>query len=420
MHAEPGCASSSIVFASWFPQGLLEVRKLAADAIQGTLLVWQEAPRKCGAVSPPYHPYQPAALLEQMEGGDIHLQQSLTAAPPCCAICDVGEPASTPHIWWFSAGEPMPAAKPLAMRVGAVTAYIMCLHFIASHGRQRFWREFDRAFIRQVPDHNVSQSYARKFALKWYTQFEKEGHVFEKVRRRPSMPANEVRMLGDLLMQGYKVVITVKTPVGRGANKTLEDVRISRQRYYKSIAEFIKRNPVVQEKMDKYKIKSPKTLLRLLHKYCPRLRRRVVRPRAPLNPEQVLSRKKCVFSLLPRVGMYVMPGLDLLLHYLYRSCWVDSKKYYIFPRDMVVWAPADVDMTDPDPRLQQGTKMLDLCVNYYVVVNALLGCVYFEYVHGTTDHEGDPNFETFNVSAPNPPPPPPTAHKNLYELPHPA
>lgn len=36
--------------------------------------------------------------------------------------------------------------------------------------------------------------------------------------------------------------------------------------------------------------------------------------------------------------------------------------------------------------------------NYYVVVNAILGCVYFEYVYGTTAHEEDPYYEEFMVS----------------------
>lgn len=287
-----------------------------------------------------------------------------------------------------------------------------------SHNKERFWKEFHLEFARRAPHHNVSKSYQRKFAKRWVNSFSSLGHVFERVRRKPNMRREEVQRIGELLMKGYKVKITVQKLKGRGANKWQEPVREERQRYYRSIKEFVERNPEVLESMNRCHITSTQTLRRLLRQHCPRLRRGVHHPRAPLNEVQKRDRNKCVYRLLFKVGTFVMPGLDLLLHMLYRVCWIDSKKYYIFPRGQKVWAPAGADMTDPDPRLKQGvTGKTWLCVNYYVVVNAILGCVYFEYVYGTTAHEEDPNYEEYTVSSsPTPTPHPSTVHKSWCKL----
>jgi hypothetical protein len=94
--------------------------------------------------------------------------------------------------------------------------------------------------------------------------------------------------------------------------------------------------------------------------------------------------------------MGVSTGVDPLLHYLSRVCWIDARTYYIEPTVQSVYAPGDADMTDIDDRVPR-KKWAGPKVHYYCVVNALLGPVYFEYTTGTTDHQEDPNYQPYMV-----------------------
>jgi hypothetical protein len=99
--------------------------------------------------------------------------------------------------------------------------------------------------------------------------------------------------------------------------------------------------------------------------------------------------------------MYCGVGVDPLVHYLSRVCWIDSKVYYIGPMDRLVYAPPGVDMTDVDPRATR--KSQPQKVVYYAVVNAVLGPIYFEWMTGTTDHHLDPHgHEHYTVRPPHP------------------
>lgn len=294
----------------------------------------------------------------------------------------------------------MPAAHPKSVRAAAVMAYLICLHILESSGRERFWAEFHLKFRELAPDHNVTKAYQRKFARKWYTCFRDNYHVDERPRRKQNMPSHEVKAIGRALMKGRTVEVEMKIVRGRGKSKTSEVCKIVRKRWFRSIKEFVKLNPWVEKKLLDYNI-TQKTLLRHLRRECPQLVRATTHPRAPMNERQMASRKTGSARLLQMARTCVTPQLTHLMHYLLRVCWIDSKTYYIGPKPRKVWARRGEDMTDVDPR---GSQKNSVKVVWYIVVNALLGPIYFEYVTGTTDFHQEAHFQEYKVSCTCTPP----------------
>jgi hypothetical protein len=286
----------------------------------------------------------------------------------------------------------MPAAHPLSVRIAIVVSYFACLHYAVEFGLDVFWDAVEVYFICLAPFHRVCDSYFRKFALKWVARFCATGSVQTITQRSPKLPDDIARKLAEKLLAGYTVEVEVEMRVGRKRKRSV--VKEQRQLWYRSIREFIARNPDVQQLLQEWNV-SPRTLLRRMHAVA-KLSRRVLHPRAPLTDEHMRHRKHVCSKLL---GMSASTGLDPLIHYLSRVCWIDSKVYYIGPRDCLVYAKAGVDMTHIDRRVTKN-KSKQIKVVYYAVVNALLGPVYFEYVTGTSNHEQDPHYKQYKVRLP--------------------
>ena len=70
-----------------------------------------------------------------------------------------------------------------------------------------------------------------------------------------------------------------------------------------------------------------------------------------------------------------------------------QKKFWVCPKTHKVWRFAGLNDTDVDPRNRDEIKIV-----YYIVVNAILGPVYFEFVTGTSEHEQDPYSRIYMVS----------------------
>ena len=291
-------------------------------------------------------------------------------------------------VWYFSTCARMPAAKGLHARIAAVKAYYIASPLLESKKMKEGWELFNEKFAELARDNGVSKDYRRKFASKWVTRFEKQGDVHELPRRKPSMPSEVARELGEQLMEGREVGYTAEVKRGK---KVVKEQRRKRL-WYRSIGEFCATNAGVKKKMAQYKIKHSKTLLREIRKACPELKRGQT-----LTAGHKLERKRFAFKLLGMVGVGVVPsGLDLLRHYLYRCIWIDSKTLYVSPQIMKVWAPKGADMTDYDERVPRNKKPAKIV--YYIAVNAILGPVYFELVTGTAKHEEDPFYQQYTVS----------------------
>lgn len=298
----------------------------------------------------------------------------------------------------------MPAAHPLHVRVASVVAYILCFHIAIEYGWQAFWLAFVACFEALEPTHQVGATYLRRFAGAWVSQFIKLGHVLERRRQRHKMPDSVVERIGNALLEGYDVLVEVG--VERGV-----PVMEVRHRWYRSIGEFVGRNEWVDDLLKQHGEMTLRTLRRRLHQVMKgKLRKRWLHPRAPLTEEHKWERLNLCYRLL---GMGVSTGVDPLLHYLSRVCWIDAKTYYIEPGLQSVFAPADADMTEVDDRVSR-KKWGGPKVHYYCVVNALLGPVYFQYMTGSTAHNEDPCHQMYMVR----PPPPPLrfcSPQRLYE-----
>jgi hypothetical protein len=290
----------------------------------------------------------------------------------------------------------MPAAHPLAVRVAAVVAFCACFHYAVEYDLEVFWAAVEVFMTALVPDHTVAAGYLHRFVDKWVAQFVALGHVFERTRRHPNIPFGEACRIADALVAGRMVDIEVDQVSGRKRKRG--KVKVQRRMWYRSLHQFVVLNEWVQAVMHTYNVTSEHTLLVRLHQVQPALHRRRLRPRAPLSAAHKTARSKLCRRLL---GMYCGVGVDPLVHYLSRVCWIDSKVYYIGPMDRLVYAPPGVDMTDVDPRATR--KSQPQKVVYYAVVNAVLGPIYFEWMTGTTDHHLDPHgHEHYTVRPPHP------------------
>lgn len=156
----------------------------------------------------------------------------------------------------------MPAAKQKSFRAAAVIAYIMCMHIMDSDGHEQFWKAYEKKFEELAQNHGVAKSYMRKFAVKWYNRFRDSYNLDERARRKPSLSDEVARRLAEKLLDGVCMEIEVEQPQ-RGKKKKAS-VRLSRQRWYRSIAEFISMNADVRAAMEDCK----NTTVEALKKTC--------------------------------------------------------------------------------------------------------------------------------------------------------
>ncbi len=116
---------------------------------------------------------------------------------------------------------------------------------------------------------------------------------------------------------------------------------------------------------------------------CPTLRKRKLYLKQEI-PLPIKAERVAVATQL--LGFRLSAGDQWLAlrQFLSRVNWIDSKKLYVVPGGQRVWAPADAQLTVECPHLPKSGKVA-MAINYYVVVNAVLGPVMFKVVTGTTD-----------------------------------
>ena len=125
-------------------------------------------------------------------------------------------------------------------------------------------------------------------------------------------------------------------------------------------------------------------MLRRIKAACPELTRRTLRFVRVLSPATKRERAAYAARMLRMVATTPNgPDATELRRYLARFMWIDSKIVYVVPKDCLVYAPADADLYIEDHRLPRSKTQIRK-INYYVVVNAVLGPVYFKVVTGTT------------------------------------
>lgn len=233
--------------------------------------------------------------------------------------------------------------KRKSYKIAAVLAYLLCFHFSKSHGDKRFWEEARKEFGRRAPENDVSDRYFPRFARKWVKTFEETGSVNESPRRKSKLSDAEVRAVGELLRTPRYLRVVIREKVYRAGGYRWVTKVIMRKQTYNSIKEF-----VALHKQETKNLHYKSVLRRLRQvRHGRRLVYKNVRPLKPLTQEQKRTRKKFCIRLYRKHGQVVEGGYgsakDLLLHYLYRVCWLDAKTYYVCPT-RCGWQPA---MTRP-------------------------------------------------------------------------
>ena len=269
-------------------------------------------------------------------------------------------------------------------------AYLMTIFLAVQAGARACKEGFLSIFRMLAPGHTVSEGSALRFGERWAERWWRTGSLRDFVRRRPNMPADEVRAIAAALEGGEER--TIKVPhtnrYGEPAPQTMKVIV-----RYRSIHEFLEMQPSVREKMAAYNLHSEQHLLARIEEVCPTVHRRLLVHDAPLTPEHMRGRLAVVERLL---SMGEHGGFNILIHYLSRTIQLDAKTYYIGPKDCKVYCPVDADPATADPRVH--SKPWQWRLHWYIFVSPLLGALHFELGTGTAFHEEDPNFATFEAS----------------------
>ena len=224
-----------------------------------------------------------------------------------------------------------------------------------------------------VPDESLRPSAhdLPGFMHYWDTMFTERGTVHDQ--RPPGQPSciddDTANNCVSQLLAGYKM--------GR------------RQCYYRSIADAVKRCAYIREVKEHHGI-TECTLLRRLKKACPGLTRRVLRYVRKLKSPVKAARVRYCQALL------ALPKQERQ-RLLNRVIWIDSKKMYVGPKDMHVYAPPHAQLLVEDERMPASSYDLKK-INYYAAVNAVIGPVYFQYCTGTTKYKELLGFRSYKVS----------------------
>lgn len=200
----------------------------------------------------------------------------------------------------------------------------------------------------------------------WVREFEARGSVLPKPPpgRRSRMDEELAHECWGLIERGYK------TEQGE-------------QRYFRSMRHALVLCPRLRQIMGDTHV-TQQQMLRRIKAACPELTRRTLRFVRLLAPATKQQRKTYCAQMLSMVANTPNgPDATQLRRYLARFMWIDSKVVYVVPRDCLVYAPRNADLYIEDHRLPRSKSQIKK-INYYVVVNALLGPVYFKVVTGTT------------------------------------
>ena len=219
----------------------------------------------------------------------------------------------------------------LAHRIAAVIAYYVCRQDIGAAVA---------LFLAWYGGDVVANPHA--FIHYWTRKFELSGSVQANYRgRQRRMPDDVAKDCVIALLAGYFVT------------RIINGQPVEVQKYFRSVHDAVERNSWLKEQMDKYGI-TEGTLLRTLQHVAPGLRKRHLHPRKALSPENMAERAALCRSLLDK-------GDRALYKYLARTCWVDSKTFYIEPSGQMVWAPPGADMTVVDPIQIEIPVQPDIC-----------------------------------------------------------
>lgn len=146
--------------------------------------------------------------------------------------------------------------------------------------------------------------------------------------------------------------------------------------WYTSINEACTINPILSKALTDYNIK-PNTLLKACKRACPKLSRRALTVKPPLqNKRHNVQEKRLSTALhlnsLPR-------------HMFMRTFWLDGASVCVRPDgSIMVWASSDEqNLLRTDPHLALQNKKC-VWLKYYACVNALEGPVGLVFVSGTT------------------------------------
>ena len=207
-----------------------------------------------------------------------------------------------------------------------------------------------------APDARIGNPY--HFIPYWVNNFETRHSVHDKKPRGRQSSIGEplVRECMTLLEAGYR-------------NDTGE------HRFYRSIRHACLVCPRLAEILSQKHVKRQQ-LLRRMKAVCPELCRRTLRFIRWLGPAAKAER-------LAYCARHMVRADVTLEAHLARYMWIDSKIVYVVPKGCLVYAPSNADLYIEDARLPNSASQIKK-IHYYVVVNAVIGPVYFKLVTGTT------------------------------------
>jgi hypothetical protein len=176
------------------------------------------------------------------------------------------------------------------------------------------------------------------------------------------LPKSAVRQAIELLYEGYE--------------------RDGRQLAYTSMSEALEHNSGLKRILSRYSV-SADTLLRRMQKLCPTVRKRLLKLKRELTPEQQARRLTDVQTLLRQWPV----------DKLQRVFWIDAATIIIRPKGIKVYLPpGHRALVFADPRLQQHSTRIQK-LKFYICVNAILGPVALVFTSGTTDMQPAGNWE---------------------------
>lgn len=176
------------------------------------------------------------------------------------------------------------------------------------------------------------------------------------------LPKSAVRQAIELLYEGYE--------------------NEGRQLAYTSMSEALEHNSGLKRILSRYSVEAD-TLLRRMRKLCPSVRKRLLKMKRQLTPEQQARRLTDVETLLRKWPV----------EKLQRVFWIDAATIIIRPKGIKVYLPpGHRALVFADPRLQRHSSKIQK-LKFYICVNAILGPVALVFTSGTTDMPPAGNWE---------------------------
>lgn len=222
------------------------------------------------------------------------------------------------------------------------------------------------AFLLLLLTSGTFQGNPYSFIPYWVSEFVARGSVLPK-----PAPGRRSRMDEELAHECFGLI-------ERGYETAQHE-----QRYFRSMRHALQMCPRLKQILGDTHL-TQQQMLRRIKAACPELARRTLRFVRLLGADTKRQRNAYAARMLQMVVSTPNgPNATALRRYLARFMWIDSKVVYVVPRDCLVYAPANADLYIEDHRLPRSKSQIRK-INYYAVVNAVLGPVYFKVVTGTT------------------------------------